>query len=552
VQIKILLLIYAEEPMKSKTWCFCIAGAFTLFCVCGKSNPAKGNDTTTFTLTVSATNGTVAKLPDLAAYDSNSVVLLTATPSAGYHFTGWSGDTAETVNPMNVLMNSNKNIAANFAINTYVLTVNAGTGGTVTPSGSTTVNYGAATPITAAADSGYKFLRWIRSGTGATITDSTRGSTTVFLTADATITAEFAVNHAPDKPSNPSPVDGAIDQNKSITLSWTGGDVDAGDTVKYDVYLSTINPPTTKASGAQNGTSYALSGLSANTMYYWYVQATDSKLTTQGDVWQFATLPVFPDGTKLVPGGTFQMGSTDSSIERPVHTVTLSSFYMDTTEVTQADYFALMSVNPSHFDSGSTWPMETVTWYDAVLFCNARSKNNGKDTVYTFTSISGTPGDSCWGLGNFGIDYSKNGYRLPTEAEWEYACRAGSTTDYYWGGSYPPVTTLDTAAIDNNVVWPHNSNYKTARVGTRLPNAWGLYDMCGNVKEWCSDWYSSNYYNVSPSTDPTGPVGSYLYRVMRGGSWYYTNSAGYFRSAFRENNTPTNRGIGVGFRCVRR
>jgi formylglycine-generating enzyme required for sulfatase activity len=221
--------------------------------------------------------------------------------------------------------------------------------------------------------------------------------------------------------------------------------------------------------------------------------------------------------------------------------------------VTQADYVALMLVNPSYFDSGSTWPVESVTWFDAVLYCNARSKNNGMDTVYTFASISGTPGDSCWSLGNLGIDYTKNGYRLPTEAEWEYACRAGSTTDYYWGGSYPPTTTADTAAIDNNAVWPHNSNYSTAKVGTKLPNAWGLYDMNGNVWEWCNDWYSGSYYSVSPLTDPTGPTGSYLYRVMRGGSWHYSNyDAGYFRSAYRSNNDPVHKGIGDGFRCVRR
>jgi len=349
-----------------------------------------------YTLIISAANGTVTKNPDQALYDTNTVVQLSASPSTGHHFVNWSGDTTENANPLSIRMNSNKNLTANFAINTYTLTVNAGAGGTVSPTGAYTVNYGAATSITAIPDSGYRFVRWTRSGTGATIADSTRASTTVSLTADATITAEFAINHAPNKPSNPSPIDGATDQNKSLVLSWTGGDVDAGDTVKYDVYLSTINPPATKVSSAQTGTVYNASGLSVTSTYYWYVLATDGKATTQGDVWHFTTL----SGMKLISGGTFQMGSTNgNSDERPVHQVTLSAFYMDVTEVTQASYDSLMGVNPSHFTGDLLRPVESVTWFDAVLYCNARSKNNGMDTVYTFASISGTPGDSCWSLG---------------------------------------------------------------------------------------------------------------------------------------------------------
>ncbi|MBN2038156.1 MAG: formylglycine-generating enzyme family protein, partial [Chitinispirillaceae bacterium] len=187
-------------------------------------------------------------------------------------------------------------------------------------------------------------------------------------------------------------------------------------------------------------------------------------------------------GMKLITGGTFFMGSTNGySVELPVHSVTVSAFYMDTTEVTQADYRALMGVNPSYFTGDSLRPVEYITWFDAVLYCNARTKADGKDTVYSYTSVSGTPGDSCTALGGLAVDFAKSGYRLPTEAEWEYACRAGSTTDYYWGGSYPPATAADTLAVDNNAVWRHNSNFSTARVGTKLANAFGLYDMSGNV-----------------------------------------------------------------------
>jgi formylglycine-generating enzyme len=521
-----------------------------LFGGCGKDNSTNGGNTTTFTLTVSATNGTVTKSPNLAAYDSNSVVQLTATPANGYHFVSWSGDTTETANPLSIRMNSNKNLTVNFAINTYTLTVNAGTGGTVTPSGATTVNHGAATPITATPDSGYRFVRWTRSGTSATIVDSTLAATTVYMIADATITAEFAINHVPYKPSNPSPTDGATDQNRTLQFGWAGGDADAGDTLKYDVYLDTVNPPVIKVSSAQTGTSYNASGLSGGIIYYWLIVATDGIATTHGDVWHFTTLPASPAGMKLISGGTFQMGDTLDANEKPVHSVTLSAFYMDTTEVTQADYLAIMLVNPSYFDSGSTWPVDRVTWFDAVLYCNARSKRDGKDTVYSYTSVTGTPGNGCTALGGLVIDTSKHGYRLSTEAEWEYACRAETTTEYYWGGSYPLTTAADTVAIDNNAVSSNNSVGSTARVAIKLPNAYGLYDMSGNVWEWCNDWYGG--YNILDQINPTGaPTGTA--RVLRGCSWgnrYYV----YFRSAVRGYDTPESKASYdyPGFRCVLR
>ncbi|MBN2189148.1 MAG: SUMF1/EgtB/PvdO family nonheme iron enzyme, partial [Chitinispirillaceae bacterium] len=190
-------------------------------------------------------------------------------------------------------------------------------------------------------------------------------------------------------------------------------------------------------------------------------------------------------GMKLISGGTFSMGSMNGyGDEQPVHSVTVSSFYMDTTEVTQAEYAGLMGTNPSAFSSAAGWetrPVENLTWFDAVLYCNARSRSEGRDTVYSYVGINGIAGYGCSGLGSLAMDFAKNGYRLPTEAEWEYACRAGSATDYYWGGSYPPATAADTLAMDNNAVWWHNSNFSTARVGTKLANAFGLYDMSGNV-----------------------------------------------------------------------
>ena len=232
--------------------------------------------------------------------------------------------------------------------------------------------------------------------------------------------------------------------------------------------------------------------------------------------------------------------------EQPVHSVTVSAFYMDTTDVTQGDYQALMRVNPSRFTGNPQRPVENVSWCDAVLYCNARSKRDCKDTVYTFTSISGKRGAGSKGLGNIGIDYTKNGYRLPTEAEWEYACRAGSTTDYYWGQSYPPGTTADTAEISSHAVWYVNSPNRTQPVATKPPNGLGLYDMAGNVWQWCNDWYGS--YNSSSQTNPTGPASGSL-RVMRGGSWNYS-SALNLCAAFRNVILPFYRYNLGGFRVV--
>jgi formylglycine-generating enzyme required for sulfatase activity len=250
-----------------------------------------------------------------------------------------------------------------------------------------------------------------------------------------------------------------------------------------------------------------------------------------------------------IAGGTFQMGSGGIGFpdEQPVHTVTVYGFYMDRSEVTQADYESRMNTNPSYFTGDSLRPVESVTWFDAVLYCNARSRQESKDTVYTYTSVIGTPGNGCSGLEGFDADFSKNGFRLPTEAEWEYACRAGEAADYYWGDSHPPAAADDTAAIDAQAVWNHNSNGSTARAGSKESNGLGLYDMAGNVWEWCGDWYGS--YPAGSQTNPSGPSGGSS-RVCRGGSCF--NASLSLRSATRLGDYyPGTRISNLGFRCVR-
>jgi formylglycine-generating enzyme required for sulfatase activity len=244
-----------------------------------------------------------------------------------------------------------------------------------------------------------------------------------------------------------------------------------------------------------------------------------------------------------IPAGTFRMGDTAVGMG-PVHTVSLGAFAVSQTPITQQQYSNVMDSNPSYFnydvigDWTTTYPVESVTWYHAALFCNALSKLAGRDTVYVYAQ--GIIDSSVV------INYTKNGYRLPTEAEYEYACRAGSTTDYYWGRNYPPATTADTLAIDSNAFWYPNSQNTTQPVATLKPNRWGLYDMCGNVWEWCNDWVGN--YSSATATNPAGPAtGSY--RAIRGSSWA-NDDPELLCSSYRGANHPDSGFIDQGFRVV--
>jgi formylglycine-generating enzyme required for sulfatase activity len=238
-------------------------------------------------------------------------------------------------------------------------------------------------------------------------------------------------------------------------------------------------------------------------------------------------------GMAFVKIGTFQMGQT--GIASPLRQVTVSPFYIDNTDVTQGEFQLLMGVNPSYFGGDSLLPVISVTWFDAVLYCNARSRNSGLDTVYSFTALSGVSGNGCDTLANLAIDYSKKGYRLPTEAEWEYACRAGSSTRYYWGD-----------AMDLDYCWDTtNSGGRPHRVGQKTPNGFGLYDMSGNVWQWCNDWFGA--YGTADQTDPVGAATG-TNRLLRGGSWYAHDYS--LCAAYRVSNVPGKKFFDVGFRCV--
>ena len=212
------------------------------------------------------------------------------------------------------------------------------------------------------------------------------------------------------------------------------------------------------------------------------------------------------DGFVLLQGGSFTMGSPTGEKQRQAdetqHTVTLSPFYVDPFEVTQKDYEEVMGSNPSHF-SGANRPVENVTWYDAVRYCNALSERHGLTPVYTIDGTTVT-----W-------DRSANGYRLLTEAEWEYAARAGTHTVFHdsdyitsdnanFSGTYPYLIEENYVNHSNPNVQTSDYRMETMEVNTLAPNNFGLYHMQGNVSEWCFDYYGQ--YDTTVTQDPTGPA----------------------------------------------
>ena len=234
-----------------------------------------------------------------------------------------------------------------------------------------------------------------------------------------------------------------------------------------------------------------------------------------------------PTGMVLVEGGTFQMGSPEWDDTAPAHSVTVNNFYMGIHEVTQQEWVAFMGNNPSWI-KGEELPVEQVTWDDAIDYCNARSLTEGLTPVYTRD-------------GNMvSWDAGANGYRLPTEAEWEYAASGGGNAvqAFRYSGS----NTLD------EVGWYDRNGDRTTHVGgSKAPNSLGLYDMSGNVWEWCWDWYDSGFYRNSPPANPIGPdTGSE--RVIRGGSWAFDDESCLIR---HRGNRPPNTRICIGFRLVR-
>jgi len=339
-------------------------------------------------------------------------------------------------------------------------------------------------------------------------------------------------NRPPSRPTSPVPADGAADQSVWPLLSWVSSDPDHGDSTRFDVYLDSLNTPRTMVAHDLPDPSYTPAlGLMHSTTYHWFVVAKDTSGDSAiGSVWEFVTAEVHRQGEEhsfplggdglmhpmvWIPAGSFTMGSPTTEPGRqedegPEHRVTFDTgFWIGKYELTQGEWEAIMGFNISSDQGvGPNYPVNNATWDDAQWF---------------ISELGGT-------------------YRLPSEAEWEYACRAGSSSRYHWG-----------ADPGNEIIpvyaWFTGNSHSTAHpVGSKSANAWGLHDMAGNVYEWCEDWYHPDY-SGAPSNGVAWltPVGEN--RVSRGGSWLY-----FAESCRSANRTGKNTDASLnddGFRLVR-
>ena len=303
-------------------------------------------------------------------------------------------------------------------------------------------------------------------------------------------------------------------------------------------------------------------GLILDEMGRYYIEVTYSEdgITVTGGF--NALVP----GIKWIPAGEFTMGTLDNTaaptaciLPWPERKVILTKgFYMGLFEVTQAEYKALIGTNPSRYNLGDeSFPVEQVSWYEAVEYCNILSENEGLTPAYTIDKSKEDPNntlndssDPKWTVTM--ID-GANGYRLPTEAEWEYACRAGTTTVFYTGNNI----STDQANLNGDPYIfgdPYGLNRgRTIAAGSFAPNPWGFFDMHGNVWEWCWDFINdggNSYYSTAPNpdTDPTGLTQGNR-RVVRGGAW--NRGPARAISAYRERTRPQRKMSDLGFRVIR-
>ncbi len=350
--------------------------------------------------------------------------------------------------------------------------------------------------------------------------------------------------------SSPWPADAANGVSTSFTLSWSCSGTDAGDQV-YDLYLSTVNPPAVAIAVGQSPTTFSCTGLAVSTVYYWKVDAIDGRGTvTNSPVWSFTTgSGVYSPGMVTVEGGTF--------VPRGTVTLTIGEFSMDKYEVTYELWTDVRSwgstngytdlvagqngVNPI----GANNPVTLVNWYDMVKWCNARSEMDDLTPVYYTNNTQG----AVYRTGELDINidavnWNADGYRLPTEAEWEFAARGGNDSRGY---------TFSGGNIADNVAWyAGNSVNSTNPVGAKSANELGIYDMSGNILEGCWDWlFAWDEFPYGGTTDPKGPSTAQTYRITRGGFFSGEEITCNVATRSYNANGPSHRAAIIGFRCVR-
>jgi len=469
----------------------------------------------TYSLTVTAedSEGKVLKDPNQASYNNGETVELKPVPNEGYSFKEWSGDLSDSNNPAKLAMDANKSVIAHF-VKTYSLTVTAedSEGKVLKDPNQASYKHGETVTLEAVPnmESGYIFTNWSDDLSGS------ENPAMLVMDSDKSVTASFALKtYSLDTP--PPAVSGSVTKNPD-KASYNHNETVTLEAVPNTGYIFT------NWSG----------DLSGSTNPATLVMDAD-KLVTASFALKAPDVITNSIGMKLVyiPSGEFMMGSGSSAAqlareydiqeevfadEFPHHKVHISEgFWMGQTEVTQGQYESVMNAKPwsgkSFVREDADYPAVYVTWEDANDFCNKLSQQEGKT------------------------------YRLPTEAEWEYACRAGTKTRFSFGDS-------DSSLYDHAWFW--DNTYEKGQdyahsVGQEKANPWDLYDMHGNVWEWCSDRYAEDYYANGPSVDPNGPS-SGATRSLRGGSW--ANTETYLRCSCRDGYDPDVVRDSVGFRVV--